>query len=284
MTCATLLAGCTDGGNGPGGETSRESSPDAARSEGDAERGATDTDAVTGALPAASPTEQADPAEQPHTAADAWAFVRKVIVDPETVGSGVAPGAPYESDPNTWAVLGEDCVWQREGLQREVLIRDMPVGPGRIRSPQACCCLADYQRYQRPLRPPVSAERMTKPSSQTTSTMTAIHHRAFSAKPAPKRIRANRRTRSRGTIVINLRRSSCPANARTHGRFPRFLHRTFGHWTQFLLAVTSPPGRWATVGSSSSRAEWPQALAVRVQVAAQTDAGLPRVSCRAVGR
>ncbi|MET9088067.1 hypothetical protein ABZX77_40345 [Streptomyces sp. NPDC004237] len=122
MTCATLLAGCTDGGSGPGGETTRESTPDAARSDGDAETGSsTDTDAVTGALPAASPTERADPAKQPHTAAEAWAFVRKMIDDPELVGSGAAPGTPYESDPNTWAVLGEDCVWQREGLPKDVL-------------------------------------------------------------------------------------------------------------------------------------------------------------------
>lgn len=115
MTCATLLAGCTDGG-GPGGETTRGASPDVARSDGD-------TDAVTGAdaLPAASPTEQADPAKQPHSAAEAWAFVRKVIADPELVGSGAAPGTPYESDPNTWAVLGENCAWQREGLPEDVL-------------------------------------------------------------------------------------------------------------------------------------------------------------------
>ncbi|MGW1712491.1 hypothetical protein [Streptomyces sp. NPDC002156] len=116
MTCATLLAGCTDGGGGPGGETTRGASPDAARSDGD-------TDAVTGAdaLPAASPTERADPAKQPHSAAEAWAFVRKVIADPELVGSGAAPGTPYESDPNTWAVLGENCAWQREGLPEDVL-------------------------------------------------------------------------------------------------------------------------------------------------------------------
>lgn len=122
LTCATLLAGCTDGGSGPSGETTRESGPDAARGAGDAKTGSsTDTDAGTGALPAASPTEQADPAKQPRTAAEARAFVRKVIADPGLVGSGAAPGTPYESDPNTWAVLGEDCAWQREGLPKDVL-------------------------------------------------------------------------------------------------------------------------------------------------------------------
>ncbi|MEV7891619.1 hypothetical protein ACWD3I_45910 [Streptomyces sp. NPDC002817] len=124
MTCATLLAGCTDGGSTPGSETTRGSNPDAARSDGDAETGSsTDTDAGTdaGALPATSPTEQADPAKQPHTTAEARAFVRKMIADPELVGSEAAPGTPYESDPNTWAVLGEDCAWQRKGLPKDVL-------------------------------------------------------------------------------------------------------------------------------------------------------------------
>ncbi|MEV2235306.1 hypothetical protein AB0H69_43000 [Streptomyces phaeochromogenes] len=124
LACATLLAGCTDGGSGPSGETTRESGPDAARGAGDAKTGSsTDTNAGTGAgaLPAASPTEQADPAKQPRTAAEARAFVRKVIADPGLVGSGAARGTPYESDPNTWAVLGEDCAWQREGLPKDVL-------------------------------------------------------------------------------------------------------------------------------------------------------------------
>ncbi|GGJ58375.1 hypothetical protein GCM10012282_64660 [Streptomyces lacrimifluminis] len=130
LTCATLLAGCTDGGGGPGGETTRRSSPDATRSAGDAETGSsagtrtdTDSDEVTGAgaLPAASPTEQADPAKQPHTAAEARAFVRKMIADPELAGSGAVPATPYESDPNTWAVLGESCAWQRQGLPEDVL-------------------------------------------------------------------------------------------------------------------------------------------------------------------
>ncbi|MDX3132337.1 hypothetical protein PV367_21645 [Streptomyces europaeiscabiei] len=122
MICAALLVGCTDAGSGPGGGTTRASNPDAARSDDDAETGSsTDTDTGAGALPAVSPTEQADPAKQPHTAAEAWAFVRKVIADPELVGSGAAPGTPYESDPNTWAVLGENCAWRREGLPEDVL-------------------------------------------------------------------------------------------------------------------------------------------------------------------
>lgn len=66
-----------------------------------------------------------------------------------------------------------------------------------------------YQRYQRAL-PPLG--RATNPTSHTTSTMTAIHQRALSAKPAPKRIKASRRTRSRGTMIINLQATLCPAS------------------------------------------------------------------------
>ncbi|WP_215452769.1 hypothetical protein [Streptomyces sp. ATCC 21386] len=120
LMCALLLAGCTDGASAPGGGTKAESSPDATGS-GKA------TDESTGAvpdadtLPAASPTERADPAKQPRTAAEARALVRKVIVDPEYLGAGAVPATPYESDPNTWAVLGEDCAWRRQGLPKDVL-------------------------------------------------------------------------------------------------------------------------------------------------------------------
>ena len=71
-----------------------------------------------------------------------------------------------------------------------------------------------YQRYQRPRRPPAPTERMANPRSQTANTITATIHKAFSAKPAPKRSRASRRTRSRGTIVINLQSIVCPGTTR----------------------------------------------------------------------
>lgn len=62
MMCGTLLAGCSDGGGG-GVKATREPSPETGS--------ATGTVTGAGALPAASPTEQADPAKEPQTAAEA---------------------------------------------------------------------------------------------------------------------------------------------------------------------------------------------------------------------
>ncbi|MGW3729305.1 hypothetical protein ACWDPP_30115, partial [Streptomyces sp. NPDC000851] len=102
--CAALLAGCTGGGSGPGGETRRASTPGDGRSTGGGETGAAaDASGGVGALPAVSPTEQADPAKQPRTVEEARAFVRQVIADPELVGSGAVRATPYESDPSSWA-------------------------------------------------------------------------------------------------------------------------------------------------------------------------------------
>ncbi|MFF1490065.1 hypothetical protein ACIGZH_37690 [Streptomyces sp. NPDC058319] len=69
-------------------------------------------------LPADAPTQEADPAKSP---ADARALIRAVIADEALVGGGARRAAPYESDPDTWAVLGEDCAWRREALPAGVL-------------------------------------------------------------------------------------------------------------------------------------------------------------------
>ncbi|MFJ9539786.1 hypothetical protein ACIRPX_21290 [Streptomyces sp. NPDC101225] len=117
--CAALLAGCTDGGGTSPG-TTRAATPSDARSGGGAKAGAS-TGTAGGALPVASPTEQADPAKQPRTVREAREFVRKMIADPQLLGMGAVRATPYESDPSTWAVLGHDCVWRREALPKDVL-------------------------------------------------------------------------------------------------------------------------------------------------------------------
>ncbi|MFF6783760.1 hypothetical protein [Streptomyces sp. NPDC012510] len=100
----------------------RASTPGDGRSTGGRETGATaDASGGDGALPAVSPTEQADPAKQPRTVEEARAFVREVIADPELVGAGAVRATPYESDPSSWAALGENCVWQRQALPDDVL-------------------------------------------------------------------------------------------------------------------------------------------------------------------
>ncbi|MFD8612587.1 hypothetical protein [Streptomyces sp. NPDC059631] len=72
-------------------------------------------------LPADAPTQEADPAKSPADARAARALIRAVIADEALVGGGARRAAPYESDPDTWAVLGEDCAWRREALPAGVL-------------------------------------------------------------------------------------------------------------------------------------------------------------------
>ncbi|MYR61786.1 hypothetical protein GTY54_38145, partial [Streptomyces sp. SID625] len=64
---------------------------------------------------------EADPAKSPADARAARALIRAVIADEALVGGGARRAAPYESDPDTWAVLGEDCAWRREALPAGVL-------------------------------------------------------------------------------------------------------------------------------------------------------------------
>ncbi|MFF3734088.1 hypothetical protein ACFYXM_28220 [Streptomyces sp. NPDC002476] len=62
----------------------------------------------------ASPTIDADPARLPATRGAALDLIRRVIADPESFGPGVVRRSPYESGPDTWPVLGADCVWRQE--------------------------------------------------------------------------------------------------------------------------------------------------------------------------
>ncbi|MEU3251882.1 hypothetical protein [Streptomyces sp. NPDC006997] len=112
--CGALTAGCTDGDGGRGGSSGAASgSPRASAS------------AAPGAeaepRPVTAPTVEADPAKLPGTADEARTLIRKVLGGPEMFGSKAVRGTPYESDPSRWAVLGEDCVWQREELPDDVL-------------------------------------------------------------------------------------------------------------------------------------------------------------------
>ncbi|MDT0317429.1 hypothetical protein [Streptomyces millisiae] len=103
-TTAVLLFGCTaaDAGDGPtdGGEG-----------------------ATAGSSPAAEASGEPSPrvAEPPADPAAALALARAVAATPTDLGDGFVPQDPYESDPATWAVLDEGCVWRRAALPEEVL-------------------------------------------------------------------------------------------------------------------------------------------------------------------
>ncbi|MFE7463914.1 hypothetical protein ACFU6R_07395 [Streptomyces sp. NPDC057499] len=99
-----LATACGGGGGGPA-----KTSPSAT--------GATATGATaTGrAAPGATdgPVVDADPARLPATRKAARALIGKAIAGPDDFGPGVVARTPYESGPDTWPVLGTDCVWQQ---------------------------------------------------------------------------------------------------------------------------------------------------------------------------
>lgn len=126
--CGVLLTGCTGGGDGDG-KRGGQASPGGA--------------VVAAPDPAVSPVpavKEADPGQQPRTAAQARALIAKLIAGPGDFTAGVRKATPYESDPGTWSVLRRNCVWNRERLPRDVLATltrhfELPpaAGKGRVR-------------------------------------------------------------------------------------------------------------------------------------------------------
>ncbi|MFJ9143395.1 hypothetical protein [Streptomyces griseus] len=116
-----LLAGCSGTADGPGGAEKRDTSA----SESASSRAGAGADSGggtgNGPGPGASATFEPDPARLPRTKASARAFIDHVIAAPDSFGPGVVKRSPYESDPATWPVLGEDCVWQQRKPARSVL-------------------------------------------------------------------------------------------------------------------------------------------------------------------
>ncbi|MFE6336608.1 hypothetical protein ACFVOK_25900 [Streptomyces sp. NPDC057798] len=107
---ALLLAGCTSGADGgSGGRATTGPAPG--------------TGGASASATAAAEDEPYTMAEEsaPHTRAEAIAFVRGLKTRPDHFGAGFRKAQPYESDPAEWAVLDEDCVWQRQPLPSTVL-------------------------------------------------------------------------------------------------------------------------------------------------------------------
>ncbi|MGW0710553.1 hypothetical protein ACWD4G_32125 [Streptomyces sp. NPDC002643] len=116
-----LLTGCT-GGSGGGDEDQG----DAGDRKGSAASASADASPEASAAPSSSPSPVDEPytlAEDraPRTRAEAVAFVRELEVRPDFFGPGYRKRDPFESDPDQWAVLGEDCLWRREALPGSVL-------------------------------------------------------------------------------------------------------------------------------------------------------------------
>lgn len=115
LASAALLLGCGPGpsadGPAPATPGTTEDTPPPAGAAGDG----------TVPLPGGVPAPATDGLRTPRSAAEAREVVRAVAVAPEDFGSGFRPQDPYEADPDTWAVLGDDCVWLREPLPPQVL-------------------------------------------------------------------------------------------------------------------------------------------------------------------
>ncbi len=99
---AVLLAGCSGAADAP-------------------EQGDASTSAHPDRDPDAGDTFVPDPARLPASRAEARDLIGRVIAGPDSFGPGVVKRSPYESDPATWSVLGEDCVWRRQKPAPSVL-------------------------------------------------------------------------------------------------------------------------------------------------------------------
>ncbi|MFH9263010.1 hypothetical protein ACH4KN_01950 [Streptomyces sp. NPDC017546] len=106
-----LLAGCSGAADDPGRTEKRDASASASPG------GSTGAGPSTDAADAFEP----DPARLPKTRAEARELIGRVIAGPDGFGPGVVKRSPYESDPATWPVLGEDCVWQQRKPAHSVL-------------------------------------------------------------------------------------------------------------------------------------------------------------------
>ncbi|MFJ7072164.1 hypothetical protein [Streptomyces sp. NPDC098781] len=112
-----LLAGCT---NGSDGDDATTGSDGPAQATSGADGGGSSASAA--AEPEGGSAEATD---EPYTMSDelaprtrpeAVAFVRGLTARADNFGPGFRKAQPYESDPAEWAVLDEDCVWQRRPL------------------------------------------------------------------------------------------------------------------------------------------------------------------------
>ncbi|MGW6722454.1 hypothetical protein [Streptomyces sp. NPDC054995] len=113
-----LLAGCSgNAADDPGNAEKRDASVSASASAS----ARVDGGAASGPSAEATETLDPDPARLPKTRAAALDLIGRVIADPDSFGPGVVKRSPYESDPDTWPVLGKDCVWQQQKPAHSVL-------------------------------------------------------------------------------------------------------------------------------------------------------------------
>ncbi|MET7921598.1 hypothetical protein ABZU45_38470 [Streptomyces avermitilis] len=136
LVAGTLLAGCSAQGTDNG--LSRQSGSPSA---GTSPRASASSSPVSGQSPsagasAASSVFTPDASLVPRTSKDGRRLAGSVVLAPAGWGRGFVAQTPAESTPGTWAVLNEDCRWQREKLPRGVLASTsrysrLPAGQGK---------------------------------------------------------------------------------------------------------------------------------------------------------
>ncbi len=124
LVAGSLLTGCSGQatGNAPERENTSAVAPSSASS---ASASAGDSPSTTatpsGASSAASTVFTPDASLVPKTSKDGRRLADAVVLAPVDWGRGYVARTPAASTPGTWAVLGEDCRWEREKLPRGVL-------------------------------------------------------------------------------------------------------------------------------------------------------------------
>ncbi|MEN3584136.1 hypothetical protein AAH978_08295 [Streptomyces sp. ZYX-F-203] len=124
---AAFTAGCSAGSADTGAEgESAARSPDGTRPP---------SASASPTVPRAARSFRPEPDRLPRDRAAALRLARAVALLPEDWGAGFVAQDPPESDPDSWAVLDDDCRWTREPLPQGVLAAlsrysELPVGEG----------------------------------------------------------------------------------------------------------------------------------------------------------
>ncbi|MGW4684745.1 hypothetical protein ACWEPM_07430 [Streptomyces sp. NPDC004244] len=143
------LTGCTSDGTARGAADASASGPPRRAASGTpapsgtasssaAAGTGTGTTGPGGGSGAAPLVPELDERQQPRDRAGARALLARIVVDQDAFGPEVRRSSPFESDPDSWPVLGHDCVWRTEGLPPDVLATStrqfhVPAADGRGR-------------------------------------------------------------------------------------------------------------------------------------------------------
>ncbi|MFB7917365.1 hypothetical protein [Streptomyces sp. NPDC056061] len=247
LLACTLLAACSGARGNPHGAATGTGPGDAsptARADGDG-----------------GPIVDADPARLPATREAALALIRRVIADPESFGPGVIPRSPYESGPDTWPVLGADCVWRQRKPGSGVLATlarsfELPAGGGK--GPLRFAAIVTVHRTDEGARWEMAEsleESMRCPTQQ-------LRQGEFIAG-----LGAGAMLRGEGARVNSedaLMESGEYRSAELGGPYPYFWHQD--KILRFTMAVTSKGARGWTEGEISTLGNQAQAaMLIRMQ-------------------